>query len=116
MQPYIYRSCFITVSYTHLQKTYDRGVYESDRSYNYQKDRDKVSDSQWAQEFALQKKSVAGRSGGGSGGGNGYLGSRVGSGSDGEINSSSYDISKIIAQGIAATSNAAKNTKIKKKK
>lgn len=56
------------------QKTYDRGVFESDRNYNYQKDRDKVSDSQWAQEFALQKKSAAARSGSSSGGG-GYAGS-----------------------------------------
>ncbi len=56
------------------QKTYDRGVYESDRDYNYQVGRDKVTDSQWAQEFALQKKSVASRSRGSSGGDNGYVG------------------------------------------
>lgn len=99
------------------QKTYDRGVYESDRSYNYQKDRDKVSDSQWAQEFALQKKSVAGRSGGGSGGGNGYLGSKTSSGSSG---TSGYSggfndlyISSLVQQGTSAVNKTAKKTKKK---
>lgn len=33
------------------QKTYDRGIYESDRNFNYQQSRDKVADSQWQKTF-----------------------------------------------------------------
>lgn len=89
------------VSDSQWQKTYDRGVYESDRDYNrgvyesnrdhnYQKSRDKVADSQWAQEFALQKKSAAASSRGEYSGSNGYAGPYNGSG--GSSNSgSSFD-------------------------
>ena len=95
------------------QKTYDRGVYESDRSYNYQKDRDKVSDSQWAQEFALQKKLAVSRSRGSSGDGN-YLGSRTSSSSDsnGQLSQETFDkaasqvgksdLQKLLEQGAKA--------------
>ncbi|PZD95242.1 hypothetical protein DNH61_11825 [Paenibacillus sambharensis] len=33
------------------QKQFDRGVYESDRSYQYTQGRDKVADAQWEREF-----------------------------------------------------------------
>lgn len=90
-------------------RNYNRDVFESDRTYNYNKSvddrdyaykvaRDKVADSQWAQEFGLDKEKFAwskrqgnsgsgggsGRSGGGrssSGGGSSSSGSgRVGGG------------------------------------
>lgn len=35
---------------------FDRGVYESDRNYDYQVGRDKVSDSQWTQQFNEDKR------------------------------------------------------------
>jgi hypothetical protein len=37
------------------KRDYARDVFESDRGYGYQVGRDKVSDSQWAQEFGLSK-------------------------------------------------------------
>ena len=103
------------------QKTYDRGVYESDRDYNYQVGRDKVTDSQWAQEFALQKKSAASGSGSSSGGGSsrgsGYVGSKTSSGSSG---TSGYSggfndlyISSLVQQGTSAVNKTAKKTKKK---
>lgn len=69
------------ISDSQWQKTYDRGVLESDRAYNYQVSRDKVTDNQWAQEFALQKKLAAASSSRGGNSGDYYLGSRT-SGSD----------------------------------
>ena len=36
-------------------QNYNRGVYESDRDYDYQKSRDKVADSQWDKEYKLDK-------------------------------------------------------------
>lgn len=103
------------------QKTYDRGVYESDRDYNYQVGRDKVTDSQWAQEFALQKKSAASGSGSSSGGGSsrgsGYVGSKTSSGGSG---TSGYSggfndlyISSLVQQGTSKMSSAGKKTKKK---
>ena len=43
------------------QKTYDRGVYESDRNFGYQQERDQVGDQQWQQTFdyGKQRDSVA---------------------------------------------------------
>lgn len=35
---------------------YDRQKYTDDRDFNYQKERDAISDSQWQQEFELAKK------------------------------------------------------------
>lgn len=70
---------------------YDRGVYESNRNYNYMTERDRVSDSQWAKEYELSKKSAAssgGSSSRGSGGssGGGYVG-----GSSGNTGSGNQD-------------------------
>ena len=100
------------------KKNYDRDVYESDRNFNYQKSRDAVADSQWAQEFALQKKSTAGRSRGGSGGGGSasghYLGSKSGKGSSSNGGSYSYDPAKLAAY--KAKEAAQKLSKMKKKK
>lgn len=79
-------------------RNYNRDVFESDRTYNYNKSvddrdyaykvaRDKVADSQWAQEFGLDKEKFAwskqqGNSG--SGGGSGRSGGgRSGSGRSG---------------------------------
>ena len=46
---------------------YDYTKAKDERDYNYQKERDAVKDSQWAQEFALaQKKNSSGGSSGGS--------------------------------------------------
>lgn len=73
-------------------RAYNRSVYESNRDYNYQKRRDKVSDRQWAKEFALQKKSAAARSRSGSSG-SGYIGSSSNSNS-GSQSSSNYDKAK----------------------
>lgn len=41
-------------------RAYKRDVYESNRDYKYQKGRDKVSDKQWAKEYALKKNSLGG--------------------------------------------------------
>lgn len=77
------------------QRNYDRDVYESDRSYNYTSARDKVLDSQWAQEFGLDKDKFAwtkqqGNSG--SGGGSGRSGGgRSSSGGSGGNNNDNGD-------------------------
>lgn len=85
-------------------RNYNRDVFESDRTYNYNKSiddrdyaykvaRDKVADSQWAQEFGLDKEKFAwskqqGNSGSGggsgrSGGGRSYSGGSGGNGGGG---------------------------------
>lgn len=38
---------------------YDRQKYTDDRDFNYQKERDAISDSQWQQEFELAKKKAS---------------------------------------------------------
>lgn len=87
------------VSDSQWQKSYDRGVFESDRSYEYQKSRDAVTDSQWAQEFALQKKAAASNGGSSSSrGGSGYVGS----------GSSSNDIDKLIEAANSKTQDKSK--------
>ena len=96
-----------SVSDSQWQKSYDRDVLESDREYKYQKERDKVADSQWAKEYALQKKSVA-SNGGGSSGGGGYIGASTG-GSVGST-SNNYEVAKLAAQGVSATTKAVKDT------
>lgn len=72
-------------------RDFNRGVYESDRDYQYQQGRDKVADQQWKDEFGLEKKKFkwqtrqgSSGSGGGSGrsGGGGRRGG-YGSGSGG---------------------------------
>lgn len=103
------------VSDSQWQKTYDRGVYESNRDYNYQVSRDKVSDKQWAQEFALQKKSAAGSGRSSSAGGgsrsSGYVGSSS-SNSGGDGFAELWGKSKSGEDpGVAAMRKAAKKTK-----
>lgn len=105
------------ISDSQWQKTYDRGVYESNRDYNYQKSRDKVADKQWAQEFALQKKSAAASSSGGGSGGSGYAGS-YGSSSGGSSGYGGSGFSDLWGAtdseedpGVAAMRKAAKKTK-----
>lgn len=39
----------------YTERDYDYGKYVDDRSYQYQQDRDKVSDEQWAQSFQYQQ-------------------------------------------------------------
>lgn len=88
------------------KQNYDRGVLESERTFNYQKSRDAVSDSQWAQEFAQQKKLAAASGGGSSSGGN-YLGGYDG---DGGLNQSLFNVASAVSAGTKAVKSAAKKT------
>ena len=112
-------------------RNYNRDVFESDRTYNYNKSvddrdyaykvaRDKVADSQWAQEFGLDKEKFAwskqqGNSGSGggsgrSGGGRSYSG---GSGRSGGNDNDGYTYQPtgvIGSNAVAAVNNAKKQT------
>lgn len=109
-------------------RNYNRDVFESDRTYNYNKSiddrdyaykvaRDKVADSQWAQEFGLDKEKFAwskqqGNSGSGggsgrSGGGRSYSGGSGGNDNDGYT----YQPTGVIgSNAVAAVNNAKKQT------
>lgn len=109
-------------------RNYNRDVFESDRTYNYNKSiddrdyaykvaRDKVADSQWAQEFGLDKEKFAwskqqGNSGSGggsgrSGGGRSYSGRSGGNDNDGYT----YQPTGVIgSNAVAAVNNAKKQT------
>lgn len=109
-------------------RNYNRNVFESDRTYNYNKSidnrdyaykvaRDKVADSQWAQEFGLDKEKFAwskqqGNSG--SGGGSGRSGGgRSGSGRSGGNGNGGYTYQPtgvIGSNAVAAVNNAKKQT------
>lgn len=112
-------------------RNYNRDVFESDRTYNYNKSvddrdyaykvaRDKVADSQWAQEFGLDKEKFAwskqqGNSG--SGGGSGRSGGgRSGSGRSGGNGNDGYPYQPtgvIGSNAVAAVNNAKKQTTTK---
>ena len=93
-------------------------MLESDRDYNYKKSRDQVADSQWAQEFALQKKTAASSDGSYSEN-NGYLGPNSSSSEETDFeeiyNKAKNKKNSSINSAIKAVVNAAKKSAKAKK-